>query len=310
MADPRHFTIRDADYTTDFPALQSIREPVFITEQKFPIEEEWDALDPQSRHVLAMDADGHPIGTGRLTPEHKIGRMAVLPEWRGSGVGAAIVARLIGIARTLGYPEVALHSQMHAIPFYRRAGFQPVGEPFDECGAPHQAMVLALGAAPDPHRVHTLDRAAEVRDFAVEVARGARHGLMLASRELEFDLYDHEPFIDAVKAVALAGRSVCVRLLVDDIRVAVERDHRLIQLAQRLSSKIEVRRPNVEWSGSDRPALLLNDVGGWLKRNDPGRYDAEGALADRPRARELQLAFDRIWEHAEPETRLRLLKIS
>ncbi|MBK8285030.1 MAG: hypothetical protein IPK97_09160 [Ahniella sp.] len=176
------------------------------------------------------------------------------------------------------------------------------------CAAPVDDLKLA--GTLDPNRVHQFDRAADVRSFAVLVARGARHQLMLSTRELEFDLFDNDEFIDAVKAVALAGRNVCVRLLVDDIRVAVERDHRLVQLAQRLSSKIEVRRPNVEWSGSDRPALVLNDAGGWLKRNDPTRFDAEGALLDRPRQRELQLAFDRIWEHAEPETRIRLLKMS
>jgi len=309
MSTPRRFTVRNADYTADFKSLQAIREPVFIAEQGFPIEEEWDHLDPLSRHVIAEDEAGRPIGTGRLTPELKIGRMAVVPEWRGAGVGAEVLSALIRIARTVGYPRVSLHSQMHAIPFYARAGFKPVGEPFDECGAPHQDMVLDLAPVFEPGAVHTLDRAADVRALATTIARSARHGLLIASRELEFDLYDHDDFVDAVKTVAINGRNVCVRLLVDDIRTAVERDHRLVHLAQRLSSKIEVRRPNIEWSGTDRAALVLNDTGGWMKRNDPTRYDAEGALADRPRQRELQIAFDRIWEHADPETRFRTLKI-
>lgn len=309
MSTPRRFTVRTADYTTDFKALQAIREPVFIAEQGFPIEEEWDSLDPLSRHVIAEDEAGRPIGTGRLTPEQKIGRMAVVPEWRGTGVGAEVLSALIHIARSIGYRRVSLHSQMHAIPFYARAGFKPVGEPFDECGAPHQDMVLDLAPAFEPGVVHTLDRAVDVRALATAIAGNARHGLLIASRELEFDLYDNDDFVDAVKTVAINGRNVCVRLLVDDIRTAVERDHRLVHLAQRLSSKIEVRRPNIEWSGSDRPALVLSDTGGWLKRNDPTRYDAEGALADRPRQRELQIAFDRIWEHAEPETRIRALKL-
>ncbi|AVP97038.1 GNAT family N-acetyltransferase [Ahniella affigens] len=306
---PRTFQLRDADYQADFPALQSIREPVFITEQQFPLAEEWDALDPLSRHVLAIDADGKPIATGRLTPEHKIGRMAVLPAWRGAGVGLAIVQRLIDIARELGYESVSLHSQMHAIPFYQRAGFVAEGEPFDECGAPHQNMRLPLKAANLPGKVLQVDRAASVRAAAIEIAKSARHGLCLASRELEFELYDDETFIEALKAVALSGRGALVRLLIDDVRLALERDHRLIQLAQRLSSKIEVRRPNPEYAGNDRPALLLNDQGGWLKRQDPSRYDGEYALNDRPRLRELQLAFDRLWERAEPETRIRALKM-
>lgn len=308
MTDAR-FVLRDADYQKDFALLQSIREPVFITEQQFPLEEEWDELDPVSRHVLALDASGRAIATGRLTPAHKIGRMAVLPEWRGAGIGLAIVNRLIEIAREIGYEEVALHAQMHAVPFYQRAGFVAQGEPFDECGAPHQLMRLSLLEPPASNKVQSIDRALDVRNAAVQIAKAAKHGLCLASRELEFELFDQDDFVDAVKAVALSGRGALVRLLIDDVRLALERDHRLIQLAQRLSSKIEIRRPNPEYAGSDRPALVLNDVGGWLKRQDPARYDGEFALNDRPRLRELQLAFDRIWERAEPETRIRTLKM-
>lgn len=308
MSTPR-FVLRDANYQQDFPLLQSIREPVFIAEQQFPLEEEWDELDPLSRHVLALDSDGRAIATGRLTPQHKIGRMAVLPEWRGAGVGLAIVQRLIEIARELDYEEVALHAQMHAVPFYQRAGFLAEGEPFDECGAPHQLMRLRLAEPVRASKVQSVDRAAAVHSAAVQIAKAARHGLCLASRELEFDLYDQEDFVEAVKVVALSGRGAQVRLLIDDVRLALERDHRLIQLAQRLSSKIEIRRPNLEYAGSDRPALLLNDVGGWLKRQDPSRYDGEYALNDRPRLRELQVAFDRLWERAEPETRIRTLKM-
>ena len=54
-----------------------------------PLELEWDAIDPECWHVLALDGQGNAIGTGRLTPQHTIGRMAVLPAWRGHGVGVA-----------------------------------------------------------------------------------------------------------------------------------------------------------------------------------------------------------------------------
>lgn len=305
----REFTTREVGYPADLELLKAVREPVFVAEQQFPLDEEWDALDPLSRHVLAVDQDGRPIGTGRLTPDRKVGRMAVLPDWRGAGVGAKVLLHLLEIARELGYDDVSLHSQMHAIPFYQRFGFVPEGEPFDECGAPHQSMRMHLRETAVRSPVLDFDRAGSVRDFALALAQNARHGLMLASRELEFELYDNDAFVDAVKKIALSGRGASVRLLIDDVRHAVERDHRLIQLAQRLSSKIEIRRPNVEYSGMDRPALLLTDSGGWLKRNDPTRYDGEGALVDRPRQRELQQAFERVWERAEPETRIRALKM-
>ncbi len=134
------FTLIDADYRRDLALLRAVREPVFVQEQQVPLELEWDDLDPQSHHVLAVDDDGHPVGTGRLTPEPRIGRMAVLPEWRGRAVGAAILARLLTQARSLGYASVEIHAQVDAMPFYQRFGFQAWGEEFDEAGIRHRHM--------------------------------------------------------------------------------------------------------------------------------------------------------------------------
>src|SRR5215475_5068922 len=117
------FHVEPADWSTDLAALRAVRDPVFIDEQHVPVEDEQDALDPKSRHVLARDAEGQPIGTGRLTPERTIGRMAVVKEWRGRGVGEALLNALLEQARALGYPDVELHAQVHAIPFYEKFGF-------------------------------------------------------------------------------------------------------------------------------------------------------------------------------------------
>ncbi|MBX3725579.1 MAG: GNAT family N-acetyltransferase [Xanthomonadales bacterium] len=138
------FRIVDADYAADLERLRAVREPVFVLEQQVPIELEWDDLDPLSRHVLALDDQGRAIATGRLTPERKIGRMAVLADWRGRGVGAAVLERLIAIARVEGLPAVELHAQESAIGFYQRYGFLAHGEPFDEAGIRHRHMRLVL----------------------------------------------------------------------------------------------------------------------------------------------------------------------
>lgn len=138
------FTLVIADYARDFPLLRAVREPVFVQEQQVPIELEWDELDPLSVHVVAIDGLGSPIGTGRLTPERKIGRMAVLPAWRGRHVGAAMLERLIGIARAMGYATVELHAQLIAEPFYARYGFQSYGETFGEAGIDHVHMRRSL----------------------------------------------------------------------------------------------------------------------------------------------------------------------
>lgn len=104
-----------------------------------PPEMEWDEFDELSRHVIA-EAQGSAIGTGRLLPDGHIGRMAVLPAWRGRGVGSALLGTLLELAHAAGHERAMLNAQVRAVAFYRRFGFEPAGEEFLEAGIPHIAM--------------------------------------------------------------------------------------------------------------------------------------------------------------------------
>ncbi len=126
------------------PELSRIRYRVFVDEQRVPREIEWDGRDPQCSHVVARLADGTAIGTGRLLPDGHIGRVAVIPEWRGHGVGIAIMGSLIRLARDQGLHFVALNAQLHALGFYEALGFAAEGPEFMEAGIPHRAMRLRL----------------------------------------------------------------------------------------------------------------------------------------------------------------------
>ena len=117
-----------------------IRFAVFVEEQRVPVEIEWDDQDAKSIHAIAYSNAGAAIATGRLLPDGHIGRMAVLKEWRGKGVGGAILERLIGVARERGDKQVELFAQTHAIEFYRHYGFAENGEAFEEAAIPHQSM--------------------------------------------------------------------------------------------------------------------------------------------------------------------------
>lgn len=116
-----------------------IRFEVFVEEQRVPAEMELDEFDALSCHALAL-VDGRPVGTGRLLPDGHIGRMAVVVGWRGRGVGAALLQALIDEAGRRGMALLALSAQTHALGFYRRFGFMPEGEVYEEAGLPHQVM--------------------------------------------------------------------------------------------------------------------------------------------------------------------------
>jgi predicted GNAT family N-acyltransferase len=124
-----------------------VREKVFIEEQRVPRELEWDEWDERSKHAVACDWRGRAIGTARLLPDGRIGRMAVLPEWRRRGVGAALLEALLALARERRMPRVTLHAQTHAAGFYRRFGFSERGGEFLEARIAHVEMTLELAPA-------------------------------------------------------------------------------------------------------------------------------------------------------------------
>ena len=126
------------------PHAAPLRFAIFVGEQNVPPGIELDALDETSLHAVAYDAEGKPIGTGRLLPEGKIGRMAVVKEWRRRGVGADLLEALIGEARRRGFSEVRLSAQLQAAEFYRAHGFVAEGKVYEEAGILHQAMRRSL----------------------------------------------------------------------------------------------------------------------------------------------------------------------
>src|SRR5438105_2506177 len=127
------FTIRILGWAEAAPLARPVREEVFVLEQHVPLELEWDDDDARCRHALALDGQ-RAIGTARLLPEGRIGRMAVLRPWRGKGVGAALMRALLREASARGMVTIVLHAQTHAAGFYRRFGFSARGGEFLEAG--------------------------------------------------------------------------------------------------------------------------------------------------------------------------------
>lgn len=140
------YVVTPADWARHETELYAVRYRVFVIEQQVPVELERDEFDPLSLHVVARDAAGRAIGTGRLLPDGHIGRLAVLAEWRGHGVGVALMDALLALARERGDAEVVLNAQTSAIAFYERLGFRTEGEDFMEAGIPHRVMRLRPGS--------------------------------------------------------------------------------------------------------------------------------------------------------------------
>ena len=144
MVNSPDFRVRRVDWREACATLTRIRTTVFVGEQNVPPELEMDGRDGDCTHALAETAAGEPVGTGRLMPDGRIGRMAVLAAWRGRGIGAAMLAALMDEARRQGFRETYLHAQTHARDFYARHGYVVEGDEYLEAGIPHVGMRARL----------------------------------------------------------------------------------------------------------------------------------------------------------------------
>lgn len=124
--------------------LAQIRTEVFILEQKVPVELEWDNLDAHAIHLLAQDGNGNPLGCARITDQGKIGRMAVVKDGRGKGIGKALLVAAIEYCRAHHWMDISLSAQTYAIGFYEKAGFVVCSAEYLDAGIPHHDMILNL----------------------------------------------------------------------------------------------------------------------------------------------------------------------
>lgn len=124
-------------------AIRIIRHQVFTLEQKVDPDIDFDGQDNDALHAVAFD-NTVPVGTGRLLPDGHIGRIAVLADFRGRGIGTGIMSSLIARARQDDYDRVFLGSQVGAVPFYEKLGFTACGENFMEANILHKPMELVL----------------------------------------------------------------------------------------------------------------------------------------------------------------------
>ena len=304
---PEHTQVETVSWNTNGDTLCAIRGKVFIEEQGVPEAIERDGKDVHAMHFL-LTLGTEPVGCGRLLKDGKVGRMAVLPEHRGQGLGAELLHAITGYARDHGYKRLYLHSQAHATDFYAAAGFAPIGEAFEEAGIPHRAMELLIDYSAVQGFVRCVDYPEPFATLAVNLAGTARRHLRIYSQRLDHEVFDRQELSAAMAALVRRGRQSDIRILVNDARSMVSRGHRLLELSRRLSSSISIRILD------DHPRIpeatyLLRDNNGVLYK--PQEMGENGFFEpdSRASAKRFLEEFDTLWHWGRTDPRLRQLTL-
>ncbi len=129
----------------DLDAAFTIREKVFVEEQKVPAGAEYDQHDKTAHHYLATH-NGIPCGAARWRQTDngvKLERFAVLSQYRNQAVGSQVLKKVVEDVKAAHPKEkIYLHAQLPAVNFYIRHGFEPMGDVFTECDIEHYKMIL------------------------------------------------------------------------------------------------------------------------------------------------------------------------
>lgn len=122
-----------------------IRATVFVLEQGV-VYIDPDGNDKNAVQIYAS-VDGVMVGCLRIYQleegTYRIGRVAVLKEFRGLGIGNAMMKEAIQYLRErTNATKVCLDAQLHAIGFYEKLGFILFTEEFLEEGLLHRGMQM------------------------------------------------------------------------------------------------------------------------------------------------------------------------
>ncbi len=164
---------------------------------------------------------------------------------------------------------------------------------------------LELGE--DKHPVY-VDTSAQVKEASVALVEQSRRTVEIVSRHLDPAVYDNAEFVLALRRFLLDSSRARVHIIVMDSKPIVTSGHRLIDLAQKLSSYMEIRKPDRKHANYNC-AFLLADRTGSVVRQLADRFEGVVNFGDRRSASELGETFDEMWAHAEPDPNLRRLRI-
>ena len=143
---------------------------------------------------------------------------------------------------------------------------------------------------------------------ALELIKQSRQKLAIISQELDPNVYDQADFLEELRNMAINNRYVEIRIIVFEPEVIVRRGHKLIDLAGKISSFIEMRKVSSKYK-SFNETLLIADETGYLYRESTERYKGTVNFNNRRESKHLLSVFNTMWETAKPDPNLRRVHI-
>lgn len=305
--EPSEVRVERIDWRLGESLLTAIRRKVFIDEQGIPESVELDGQDPRANHYVAM-IGSKPVGTARQLGDGRIGRLAVLASHRRRGIGTALMRTVIADAQRLGVANIYLHAQTDSLDFYQTLGFTPVGEPFTEAEKPHQAMQMPIDYQSYFQRIVGAHYPNPARQLALNLCQKAQRSVRIFSESLDPLIFDNPEIALSLSELSRSGSRTSVQILITDSHSLRTRGHRLLELAKRLPSFVQMRVTDSPEHLNGR-LVLLADQNHTLYMPDTTDHRVRYEIDDRPLNLRLTEIFERVWQRSEEDANFRDLGI-
>jgi len=238
--------VRWDDAHTD---LRFIRRKVFIDEQQVPESLEWDEDDKIAVHLLGKEK-GRPVACARLTSDGKLGRLAVLKEYRKHGWGSKLIRLAERFLHSKKINKIYLHSQANSYYFYFQHGFRPTKEMIWDANIPHVRMQKIIGRSNPNSNTFLMgldgesyysDQSAACAVWFQIASSQSRREIDIEIKDLSHPVFNNAACLENLTTFIRQSQRTRIRVLLHN-EIPGLSEHPLMLAQQRLSSRFMVRR--------------------------------------------------------------------
>lgn len=253
-------------------SLRLIRQKVFIEEQQVPEELEWDGDDKTATHILGKEGN-RPVACARILKSGKLGRLAVLKDYRHHGWGGRILRAAEHHLKEQRKNKLYLNAQASSYDFYFQNGYRPSEEMFWDANIPHIRMQKILNR-PDPTSKTYILGSDEENHYSEQPAASpvwfmigssqCRREINIQISDLAHPLFNNASCVSSLGAFIRSSRQTKVRVLINK-EIPGLSEHPLLQLQQRMSSRFNIRIVHMPTNKEGYGNQILFDLAGYLR---------------------------------------------
>jgi hypothetical protein len=162
--------------------------------------------------------------------------------------------------------------------------------------------------SPTSPDLHLLDSCDDFLLFALKLFTQTRRHIAILSQDLDPALFNTDAFVDAISQLARSHRNAHIQILIKDPQPLIDNTHKLALLAQRLPSKISIRKLMVEPSDK-KMGFILYDDRGLVYKNDDSTYQGFANFNAQAEVKHFREIFDYVWQYGETEPELQQLHL-